>query len=65
MDRFVSTLSSRMAPALDPATAGDIFAALTLVGPYQELVIERGWAPDRYQQWLAQSLRDQLFGKAQ
>jgi hypothetical protein len=34
-----------------------------LFGEYRELVIVRGWAPDRYEVWLAQTLKEQLLGE--
>jgi hypothetical protein len=30
---------------------------------YRELVEERGWSPDRFERWLAATLRQQLLGE--
>ena len=30
--------------------------------PARELVVERGWSPDRFEQWLARTIRAQLLG---
>ncbi len=41
--------------------AADIIHALMSPEVYQLLVINRGWTPQRYEQWLAQILVDQLL----
>jgi AcrR family transcriptional regulator len=45
---------------LDPDRATDI--VWTLISPevYELLVVDRGWSPDEYEQWLAQTLTDAL-----
>jgi hypothetical protein len=52
-----------IAPAtyLDPADAGDIL--LTLAGPatYRSLVADYGWPHDRFVDWLAATLSQQLL----
>ena len=40
--------------------AADLIHALMSPELYRLLVIDRGWAPDRYEQWLARVLTDQL-----
>jgi TetR/AcrR family transcriptional regulator, regulator of autoinduction and epiphytic fitness len=50
-----------LAPGMDFRRATDVFWALTMPGLYGELVLERGWSPARYQQWLADTLKQQLL----
>jgi hypothetical protein len=61
--RIVGHLSDRFGlPAgLDPADAGDI--PLTLAGPatYRSLVVDYGWPHDRFVDWLAATLSQQLL----
>jgi len=40
-------------PGLTPAEAADVLWLLMDPGVYHRLVIEQGWEPDRYQDWLA------------
>jgi AcrR family transcriptional regulator len=42
--------------------AGDIIHALASPEVYQLLVVDRGWKPQRYEQWLTETLLDQLLG---
>lgn len=48
-------------PGLRERDAADIIHALLSPELYRLLVIERGWASDRYQRWLAKTLIDQLL----
>jgi AcrR family transcriptional regulator len=50
--------SGRLRPSLSADEAVDV--AWTMLGPdyYVQLVFERGWTPDRYQEWVAQALID-------
>jgi hypothetical protein len=41
--------------------AADIIHALMSPEVYQLLVADRGWRPERYEQWLTQILIDQLL----
>jgi len=43
-------------PGLTPAEAADVLWLLNDPGVYYRLVIEQHWDPDRYQDWLADSL---------
>ena len=45
-----------LAPGIDQNKARDIVWAFTGRDLYRLLVIERGWSPDEYEQWLAQTL---------
>jgi AcrR family transcriptional regulator len=51
-----------LAPSLDVATATDILWSLNHPSLYALLVGERGWAPERYERWLADLLCDRLLG---
>lgn len=48
-------------PELRERDAADIIHALLSPELYRLLVIERGWATERYQPWLAKTLIDQLL----
>ena len=48
-------------PELRERDAADIIHALTLPEVYRLLVCDRGWPPDRYEQWLTQTLISQLL----
>lgn len=51
---------ARSANDLDPDRARDI--VWTLISPevYEQLVNDRGWSPDEYEQWLARALADAI-----
>jgi AcrR family transcriptional regulator len=42
--------------------AADVLYTLTSPGSYVQLVGERGWTPERHEQWLAELLCDRLLG---
>ncbi|HEY8701046.1 MAG TPA: hypothetical protein VIM08_08805 [Arthrobacter sp.] len=48
--------SGRLRPSLSADEAAAV--AWTMLGPdyYAQLVFERGWTPDRYEEWVAQAL---------
>jgi len=48
-------------PGLRERDAADLIHALMSPELYRLLVIERDWAPERYEQWLARILADQLI----
>ena len=48
--------AGRLRPALDHGTARDIFWMFTGSDVYRMLVRERGWSPQKYQDWLADTL---------
>ncbi len=48
-------------PGLRQRDAADIIHALMSPEVYRLLVCDRGWEPDRYQQWLADTLISQLL----
>jgi AcrR family transcriptional regulator len=47
-------------PGLRQRDAADLIHALASPELYRLLVIDRGWTPERYEQWLAATLADQL-----
>ena len=51
-----------LAPGLDVATATDILWSLNHPSLYALLVSQRGWPPERYEQWLADLLCERLLG---
>jgi len=57
-ERMIISLrdAGRLQPGLDQATARDIFWMLTGRDVYRMLVRERSWSPQKYQDWLADSL---------
>ena len=48
--------AGRLRPGLNHKTARDIFWMLTGGDVYRMLVRERGWSPQKYQDWLADTL---------
>ncbi|MGH9243468.1 MAG: TetR/AcrR family transcriptional regulator [Acidimicrobiales bacterium] len=57
--RIVAALVARGAldPTLDESEAADIVYALLSPDMYRILTVERGWSADRYESWLARSIR--------
>src|SRR6266704_3243397 len=53
--------SGRLRADLSPKTARDIFWMLTGGDVYRMLVRERGWSPQQYQDWLADTLVQSLL----
>jgi AcrR family transcriptional regulator len=52
--------SGALRPGLHERDAADLIHALMSPEVYRLLVIDRGWAPGRYAEWLARTLTDQL-----
>jgi hypothetical protein len=50
-------------PTLRERDAADIIHALMSPELYRLLVVDRGWRPDRHQQWLAGIVIDQLLAE--
>jgi AcrR family transcriptional regulator len=48
-------------PGLDPEAAADVVWLLTDPGLYVRLVVERGWSPQAYRDWVAGTLKAQLL----
>ncbi|HEU5424626.1 MAG TPA: hypothetical protein VFU72_13865, partial [Nitrolancea sp.] len=64
MRRAVESLVARDAlrPGLAPDEAVDVLYALAGTEVYRSLVRERGWAPERYEDWLFRTIRTELVG---
>ena len=58
---FVQGLRADLAPGLDERAAADLLWCFSNEEIYRELVSERGWSADRYQEWLAVTLASQLL----
>ncbi len=58
---FVQGLRADLAPGLDERAAADLLWCFSNEEIYRELVSERGWSADRYQEWLAATLASQLL----
>lgn len=58
--RFIHDLRDDLHGALDERTATDLLWAFSNEELWRELTAERGWTPDRYEQWLARTLIAQL-----
>lgn len=54
-----------LAPGMTVARAGDLVWALSGADFYRMLVIERGWTPDEYEDWLASALSDALLSRGE
>ena len=50
-----------MRAGLGPDKAADLFWALSSPHLYRMLVVECGWSPSDYRDWLAARLRDELL----
>lgn len=55
-------LKGALKPGLDAATATEIHWALSSPEMYRLLVRERGWSPQRYEEWLAGTAAELLLG---
>jgi AcrR family transcriptional regulator len=58
---FIHELRTDLAHGIDESTATDLLWCFSNEEIYRELVEERGWSADRYQQWLAATLVAQLI----
>jgi AcrR family transcriptional regulator len=58
---FIRGLRGGLADDIDARTATDLLWAFSNEELWRELVEERGWSPDRYEQWLAATLVSQLM----
>ncbi|WP_040805372.1 TetR/AcrR family transcriptional regulator [Nocardia concava] len=58
---FASWPDGTLRPGLEVATAVDVCAALCNIDAYATLTWERGWSPDRVQQWWTEALARELL----
>jgi len=61
MQELVRELGADLRSDLNLRTATDIVWAFSNEEIYRELVQERGWSPDRYETWMARTLKQQLL----
>lgn len=61
MAGFIHDLRTDLAPGMDESTASDLLWCFSNEEIYRELVEERGWSADRYEQWLGATLVAQLI----
>lgn len=63
MDNLVRDLTAKgpLREGLDARQAADIAWVFTDPWQYHMLVVQRGWKPERYRGWLAQTLQSQLL----
>lgn len=59
MDRLIASLEPHLSMPLDDAQA--VYRAFAAPGVYGELVVSSGWAIERFETWLADTLVAQLF----
>jgi AcrR family transcriptional regulator len=64
MHELVRDLAPELRSDLNVQTATDILWAFSNEEIYRELVQERGWSPDRYEAWMARTLKQQLLADA-
>jgi AcrR family transcriptional regulator len=60
--RFIDSLADGLAVGVSRREATDLLWAFSNEELYRELVEERAWSPDRFERWLAATLRQQLLG---
>lgn len=58
---FIRGLRGRRRPGVDERTATDLLWAFSNEELWRELVVERSWTPDSYQEWLGQTLAEHLL----
>ena len=61
LDRFVAGMRGLLPPDREPADGSAILRALCSYEVYEELVTASGWTGDRYEAWLAATLKAQLL----
>ena len=61
--KLIDSLSEHLAPGLTRTIAVDLFVTCTLSEVYRTLVLERHWALDDYERWLADQLVAQLLAR--
>jgi AcrR family transcriptional regulator len=64
MQELVRDLGPDLRSGLNLRAATDILWTFSNEEIYRELVHERGWSPDRYETWMARTLKQQLLAGA-
>lgn len=59
----IEGIAAHLSPDISTDDAIDIYLTLVLPEVYRTLVLERGWAAERYEGWLAETLIRQLLGR--
>lgn len=60
--QHVAAIRTHLSPEVAADRALDLHLALVLPEIYRTLVLERGWTPDQYEDWLTEQLVAQLLG---
>lgn len=55
--------AGKLRPGIDQSQARDVLYVLAGAETYRELIAERGWSPERYETWLADSIRRLLVAR--
>ena len=55
--------AGRLRDGFDDCRAADVLYTLAGSETYRQLVIERGWRPDQFEEWLADAVRQLLLAK--
>ena len=58
---FVRGIGDSLPDVMDERSATDLLWAFSNEGLWSELVVERGWTPERFEQWLGDTLVAQLL----
>jgi AcrR family transcriptional regulator len=60
---FSSWPAGTLRPGMDIRSATDVYAALCNIDVYTTLTTERGWSPDRIEQWWTEALARELLAE--
>ena len=63
VSELLESLRGRLRSGLKLRLALDLYVSWTLPEVYRTLVLERGWSPNRYENWLAELLIRELLGE--
>ena len=63
VSELLESLRSRLRSGLKLRLALDLYVSWTLPEVYRTLVLERGWSPNMYENWLAELLIRELLGE--
>lgn len=63
--RHIEAIADQLAPGLSVSEGVDIYLTLVLPEVYRTLVRERGWSPEKYEEWVGDNLIHQLLDTAE
>ena len=63
VSELLESLRGRLRSGLKLRLALDLYVSWTLPEVYRTLVLERGWSPNKYENWLAELLIRELLGE--